>query len=207
MSDDEIRLRVREWLQINNRKSYQLAAEIGIRPQTFYAQMSVRNISGNTKRALARIIPGLLPSAEMSMQPFQGKTDPVRLNIRKWLKAKGRTRQWLAEQCRVSVRTVHAWFTASGNIPATQSLFIDKLMKEDTTEPSLPNTFAIRFPETEMFIIRKFQKLHPGVDLTTYGMHKILELCINTLFQDEQAPFAPVPDYIGIPEDCRQAAE
>ena len=48
MSDDDIRILVKEWLQSQNRKSYQLAEEIGIRPQTFYAQMSVRKISANT---------------------------------------------------------------------------------------------------------------------------------------------------------------
>ena len=35
MSDDDIRILVKEWLQSQNRKSYQLAEEIGIRPQTF----------------------------------------------------------------------------------------------------------------------------------------------------------------------------
>lgn len=50
MSDDDIRILVKEWLQSQNRKSYQLAEEIGIRPQTFYAQMSVRKISANTKK-------------------------------------------------------------------------------------------------------------------------------------------------------------
>ena len=54
MSDDDIRILVKEWLQSQNRKSYQLAEEIGIRPQTFYAQMSVRKISANTKKALSR---------------------------------------------------------------------------------------------------------------------------------------------------------
>ena len=58
MSDDDIRILVKEWLQSQNRKSYQLAGEIGIRPQTFYAQMSVRKIAANTKKALSRIIPG-----------------------------------------------------------------------------------------------------------------------------------------------------
>ena len=54
MSDDDIRILVKEWLQSQNRKSYQLAEEIGIRPQTFYAQMSVRKISANTKKAGSR---------------------------------------------------------------------------------------------------------------------------------------------------------
>ena len=67
MSDDDIRTMVKEWLQCQNRKSYQLAEEIGIRPQTFYAQMSVRKISANTKKALSRIIPELAADAREAL--------------------------------------------------------------------------------------------------------------------------------------------
>lgn len=71
MSDDDIRILVKEWLQSQNRKSYQLAEEIGIRPQTFYAQMSVRKISANTKKALSRIIPGLIPDSDLTHLPIR----------------------------------------------------------------------------------------------------------------------------------------
>ena len=67
MSDDDIRILVKEWLQSQNRKSYQLAEEIGIRPQTFYAQMSVRKISANTKKALSRR-PGFRFRSESTFQ-------------------------------------------------------------------------------------------------------------------------------------------
>ena len=169
MSDDDIRILVKEWLQSQNRKSYQLAEEIGIRPQTFYAQMSVRKISSNTEEC-----------------------DPKKLRIKEWLRAHGKTRRWLAEQCRVSVRTVHTWFTARGNIPVTQYLFIDKLMSEgESWKVQLPNTIPVNFPETEMEIVHKFQKLHPDIDLPMYGMHKILELCVNVLTQDEYSKTSP----------------
>lgn len=65
MSDDDIRTMVKEWLQCQNRKSYQLAEEIGIRPQTFYAQMSVRKY-GNHEKALSRIIPELAADADLN---------------------------------------------------------------------------------------------------------------------------------------------
>ena len=120
MSDDDIRILVKEWLQSQNRKSYQLAEEIGIRPQTFYAQMSVRKISANTKKALSRIIPGLIPDSDLNPPSNTEECDPKKLRIKEWLRAHGKTRRWLAEQCRVSVRTVHTWFTARGNIPVTQ---------------------------------------------------------------------------------------
>lgn len=207
MSDDEIRATVREWLQCQHCKSYQLAGEIGIRPQTFYAQMSVRKISDNTKRALARIIPALMSEPDLRLSSFPDRNDPERLKVKEWLKAHGKTRQWLAKQCRVSVRTVHTWFSASGRIPATQSLFIEKLMQENVSRPMSPHAFSVNFSEAEMSIIHKFQKLHPGIDLNTYGMYKILELCIHTLLQDEHSRPEFVPDSSSIPGNCLQTAE
>lgn len=192
MSDDDIRILVKEWLQSQNRKSYQLAEEIGIRPQTFYAQMSVRKISANTKKALSRIIPGLVSDSDLNPPSNTEECDPKKLRIKEWLRAHGKTRRWLAEQCRVSVRTVHTWFTARGNIPVTQYLFIDKLMSEgESWKVQLPNTIPVNFPETEMENVHKFQKLHPDIDLPMYGMHKILELCVNVLTQDEYSKTSP----------------
>lgn len=76
MSDDDIRILVKEWLQSQNRKSYQLAEEIGIRPQTFYAQMSVRKISANTKKVLSRIIPGLVSDSDLNPPSNTEECDP-----------------------------------------------------------------------------------------------------------------------------------
>lgn len=74
MSDDDIRILVKEWLQSQNRKSYQLAEEIGIRPQTFYAQMSVRKISANTKKRF--------PASFQAWFPIQLWTHlPIRKNV------------------------------------------------------------------------------------------------------------------------------
>ena len=83
-------------------------------------------------------------------------------------------------------------FTARGNIPVTQYLFIDKLMSEgESWKTQLPNTIPVNFPATEMEIVHKFQKLHPDIDLPMYGMHKILELCVNVLTQDEYSKTSP----------------
>ena len=82
MSDDDIRTMVKEWLQCQNRKSYQLAEEIGIRPQTFYAQMSVRKISANTKKALSRIIPELAADADLNASSSEKENNPEKLKIK-----------------------------------------------------------------------------------------------------------------------------
>lgn len=203
MSDDDIRILVKKWLQNHNRKSYQLAKEVGIRPQTFYAQMSVRKISANTKKALSRIIPGLTFDSDFNSLPGTKEYDPKKLRIKEWLRDHGKTRQWLAEQCLVSIRTVHSWFTARGNIPATQYLFIDKLMSEgEPRKKPLSNTIAVNFPETEMDIIHKFQELHPDIDLPMYGMHKMLELCINVLVQDQYLKISQFSDFTKASETC-----
>lgn len=187
MSDDEIRQIVKTWLHTQNRKSYQLAEEVGIKPQTFYAQMSVRKISTNTKRALAQVVPEITFEEDFSDSSISERNDPVRLKIRSWLKHHGKTRQWLAEQCKVSVRTVHTWFTARGSVPVTQSLFIAELMKESASNTGFSiKMIPVSFSETEICIIQKFQERHPSIDLNMYGMHKILEFCVNTLTQDEQ---------------------
>jgi len=203
MSDDDIRILVKKWLQNQNRKSYQLAKEIGIRPQTFYAQMSVRKISANTKKALSRIIPGLTSDSDFNPLPGTKECDPKKLRIKEWLREHGKTRQWLAEQCLVSIRTVHSWFSARGSIPATQYLFIDKLMSEgEPRKTPLSNTIAVNFPETEMDIIHKFQELHPDIDLSMYGMHKMLELCINALVQDQYLKISQFSDFTKDSETC-----
>lgn len=208
MSDDDIRILVKEWLQNQNRKSYQLAEEIGIRPQTFYAQMSVRKISANTRKALSRIIPNLVSGSDPNAPSGAKEGDPKKLKIKEWLRNHGKTRQWLAEQCRVSIRTVHTWFAARGSIPVTQSLFIDKLMSEgDHWKIQLPNTIPVNFPETEMGIIHKFQELHPDIDLPLYGMHKMLELCVHMLAQDERAKPDKLSASIKTEETCSQQAE
>lgn len=166
MSDDDIRTMVKEWLQCQKRKSYQLAEEIGIRPQTFYAQMSVRKISANTKKALSRIIPELAADADLNASSSEKENNPEKLKIKEWLRTHGKTRQWLAEQCRVSVRTVHTWFAFRGSIPVTQSLFIGKLMSEgEPWKIQISNTIPVIFSETEMSIIHKFQERHPEIDL------------------------------------------
>ncbi|MBS5509382.1 MAG: hypothetical protein KHX31_12190 [Akkermansia sp.] len=207
MSDDDIRTMVKEWLQCQNRKSYQLAEEIGIRPQTFYAQMSVRKISANTKKALSRIIPELAADANLNASS-EKESNPEKLKIKEWLRTHGKTRQWLAEQCRVSVRTVHTWFTFRGSIPVTQSLFIGKLMSEgDPWKIHVSNTIPVIFSETEMSIIHKFQKRHPEIDLPMYGMHKILELCVNVLVQDEHSNPLQTSGSIRPPRICAQQAE
>lgn len=51
--------------------------------------------------------------------------------VRDWLAATGRNRDWLADQCGVSKRTVDGWLS-SRSAPPLAEKFIERLMKEDS---------------------------------------------------------------------------
>ena len=61
MTDDQIRKTVKSWLRENGQTQAELAAKIGLKPQSFRAQMSKNKISSQTKLALMNIIPSLSP--------------------------------------------------------------------------------------------------------------------------------------------------
>ena len=49
-------------------------------------------------------------------------------DIKKWLKETGKDCNWLAEQCRVSIRTVYGWMSVRRKIPAKSLARIRELM-------------------------------------------------------------------------------
>lgn len=62
MTDEQIRKTVKDWLRENGRTQAELASQIGLKPQSFRAQMSKSKISSQTKLALMNIIPSSSPS-------------------------------------------------------------------------------------------------------------------------------------------------
>lgn len=101
---------------------------------------------GQYEKALSRIIPELAADADLNASSSEKENNPEKLKIKEWLRTHGKTRQWLAEQCRVSVRTVHTWFAFRGSIPVTQSLFIGKLMSEgEPWKIQISNTIPVIF--------------------------------------------------------------
>lgn len=55
---------------------------------------------------------------------------PSKMAVKEWMKATGKNRDWLANKCGVSKRTVDCWFAASGNIPARAILVLQGLMAD-----------------------------------------------------------------------------
>ena len=62
MTDEQIRKTVKDWLKENGRTQAELASKIGLKPQSFRAQMSKSKLSSQTKLALMNIIPSSSPS-------------------------------------------------------------------------------------------------------------------------------------------------
>lgn len=71
-------------------------------------------------------------------------------NVKKWLAREGKTREWLAEQCDVSVRTVNNWLGSERPIPAKAVLVIERLMNfQQTPHPSAENNIVLSFSRAD----------------------------------------------------------
>lgn len=76
---------------------------------------------------------------------------PTKADIKKWLKASGKSREWLAEQCGVDKRTVDLWLSISRKVPSKAILIIQRLMTEKAS-PILPQV-ELDFTDEEWKVI------------------------------------------------------
>lgn len=60
----------------------------------------------------------------------RGERLPSKMAVKSWLKSTGKNRDWLADKCGVSKRTVDCWMAASGTIPARAILVLQDLMAD-----------------------------------------------------------------------------
>lgn len=78
-------------------------------------------------------------------------------DVKKWLKAIGKDRFWLAEQCGATKRTVDDWLSTGREIPAKAILAIQRLMNgEADSSPRI----VLDFTDDEWFIICEAMKAH-----------------------------------------------
>lgn len=61
-------------------------------------------------------------------------------DVKVWLKAIGKNRQWLAEQCGVTKRGVDAWLSSSRPIPRPAERIIERLMSQYPATASTQET-------------------------------------------------------------------
>ena len=72
-------------------------------------------------------------------------------DIKKWLKASGKSREWLAEQCGVDKRTLNNWLSVSREVPSKALLIIQRLMTEKISP--IPPQVEIDFTDEEWEVI------------------------------------------------------
>lgn len=61
-------------------------------------------------------------------------------DVKAWLKAIGKNRQWLAEQCGVTKRGVDAWLSSSRPIPRPAERIIERLISQYPATTSTQET-------------------------------------------------------------------
>lgn len=54
--------------------------------------------------------------------------DVYKKEIKTWLKAHGKSREWLAEQCYVNKRTIDEWLSSRGVIPEAKKALIENIL-------------------------------------------------------------------------------
>lgn len=120
---------------------------------------------------------------------------PTKEDIKKWLKAIGRDRKWLAEQCGVSKRQVDNWFSSSINISARALLIIQRLMSgEADSSPRI----VIDFTDEEWEIICEAAKAYKETFL------QFVNTAIQNAAKEKEAArrqFAPVETFSSVAEE------
>lgn len=111
---------------------------------------------------------------------------PTKEDIKKWLKAIGRDRKWLADQCGVSKRQVDNWFSSSINISARALLIIQRLMNgEGKSSPRI----ILDFTDEEWAIICEAMKANKETFL------EFVNTALQNAAKEKEAackPFVPV---------------
>jgi len=85
---------------------------------------------------------------------------PTKGDVKHWLKAIGKNRDWLAMECGTEKGTVNNWLSPSGPFPASAMLKIQSLMSQYKTvrpedEPVQTNRLVLEITEKRM---RKYER-------------------------------------------------
>ncbi len=85
---------------------------------------------------------------------------PTKGDVKHWLKAIGKNRDWLAMECGTEKGTVNNWLSPSGPFPASAMLKIQSLMSQYKTvrpedEPVQTNRLVLEITEERM---RKYER-------------------------------------------------
>ena len=133
MTDDQIRKTVKSWLKENRQTQAELAEKIGIKYQSFRAQMSTTKISAQTKLALMNILPTLsYPLPSLSNLDNRDKME-LRLDYESRLKAEKealRLGMELSTYCTLAVE----WASEQKNIGERLAARLANQQQENTSQ-------------------------------------------------------------------------
>ncbi|HJI14239.1 MAG TPA: hypothetical protein OIL82_04435 [Akkermansia muciniphila] len=149
MTDEQIRKTVKDWLRENGRTQAELASQIGLKPQSFRAQMSKSKISSQTKLALMNIIPSSSPSMLPNLDN-RGKME-LRLDYdtqRRVEKEALRLRMELSAYCTMAVEWCSEQADIGERLAARLASQQQGTEKQETAKQGLPSHTESSDPAT-----------------------------------------------------------
>ena len=149
MTDEQIRKTVKDWLKENGRTQAELASKIGLKPQSFRAQMSKSKISSQTKLALMNIIPSSSPSMPPNLDN-RGKME-LRLDYdtqRRVEKEALRLRMELSAYCTMAVEWCSEQEDIGERLAARLASQQQGTEKQETAKQGLPSHTESSDPAT-----------------------------------------------------------
>ena len=149
MTDEQIRKTVKDWLRENGRTQAELASQIGLKPQSFRAQMSKSKISSQTKLALMNIIPSSSPSMLPNLDN-RGKME-LRLDYdtqRRVEKEALRLRMELSAYCTMAVEWSSEQADIGDRLAARLASQQQGTEKQETAKQGLPSHTESSDPAT-----------------------------------------------------------
>lgn len=92
-----------------------------------------------------------------------------REKVRKWMKTNGISRNYVAEQCLVSKRTVDRWMTRGEVIPPVKIKILEGLMDEGALEPEENHAQVILEFTPEQYAVVKAEADRRGLTVEEWG--------------------------------------
>ena len=149
MTDEQISKTVKDWFRENGRTQSELASQIGLKPQSFRAQMSKSKISSQTKLALMNIIPSSSPSMLPNLDN-RGKME-LRLDYdtqRRVEKEALRLRMELSAYCTMAVEWCSEQADIGERLAARLASQQQGTEKQETAKQGLPSHTESSDPAT-----------------------------------------------------------
>lgn len=121
---------------------------------------------------------------------------PTKGDVKHWLKAIGKNRDWLAMECGTEKGTVNNWLSPSGPFPASAMLKIQSLMSQYKTvqpedEPVQTNRLVLEITEERM---RKYERAasEKGVPLRQWLTDLADEAAEERQLRPTHSPLVPL---------------